>query len=109
MRMFVVLLLIVAATAPAEAPSPAYGSHEERTGCHTLPRSGIYHCHGDGRASRSRFKPVGLLATRIGAFRSCSEARAAGADPVRKGDPGYGRHLDPDGDGVACRRSSRRS
>ncbi|MBW6439075.1 excalibur calcium-binding domain-containing protein [Actinoplanes hulinensis] len=28
--------------------------------------------------------------------------RAAGADPIRRGDPGYGRHLDRDGDGVGC-------
>lgn len=37
-----------------------------------------------------------------GEFRSCAEARAAGAAPVRRGDPGYGPHLDGDGDGVAC-------
>ena len=35
-------------------------------------------------------------------YANCSEARAAGAAPVRVGDPGYGRHLDRDGDGVAC-------
>ena len=34
------------------------------------------------------------------AFRNCSEARALGAAPVRRGDPGYGPHLDRDGDGV---------
>lgn len=35
-------------------------------------------------------------------YANCSEARAAGAAPVRVGDPGYGRHLDRDGDGVGC-------
>jgi multidrug efflux pump subunit AcrA (membrane-fusion protein) len=35
-------------------------------------------------------------------YGNCSEARAAGAAPVRVGDPGYGRHLDRDGDGVGC-------
>ncbi|MFD5424009.1 excalibur calcium-binding domain-containing protein [Streptomyces sp. NPDC127084] len=35
-------------------------------------------------------------------YRNCDAARAAGAAPVRVGDPGYGRHLDRDGDGVAC-------
>ena len=35
-------------------------------------------------------------------FASCSEARAAGAAPVRVGEPGYGPHLDGDGDGVGC-------
>lgn len=33
---------------------------------------------------------------------NCTEVRAAGAAPIRTGDPGYGRHLDRDGDGVAC-------
>lgn len=37
-----------------------------------------------------------------GAFRNCSHARAEGAAPVRAGDPGYGAHLDRDGDGVGC-------
>jgi Excalibur calcium-binding domain/Protein of unknown function (DUF1524) len=35
-------------------------------------------------------------------FENCAAARAAGATPVRRGDPGYGGHLDGDGDGVAC-------
>lgn len=37
-----------------------------------------------------------------GRFASCDAARAAGAAPVRVGDPGYGRHLDGDGDGIGC-------
>jgi hypothetical protein len=35
-------------------------------------------------------------------YRNCSAARAAGAAPVREGDPGYAPHLDRDGDGVGC-------
>jgi hypothetical protein len=35
-------------------------------------------------------------------FENCDAARAAGAAPVRRGDPGYGPHLDGDGDGSAC-------
>ncbi|WP_314172839.1 excalibur calcium-binding domain-containing protein [Streptomyces winkii] len=35
-------------------------------------------------------------------YGNCSEARAAGAAPVHRGEPGYGRHLDRDGDGVGC-------
>jgi hypothetical protein len=37
-----------------------------------------------------------------GAFRNCTEARTAGAAPVYRGQPGYGPHLDRDGDGVGC-------
>jgi endonuclease YncB( thermonuclease family) len=35
-------------------------------------------------------------------FRSCAEARAAGAAPIYRGQPGYAPRLDRDGDGVAC-------
>lgn len=35
-------------------------------------------------------------------FRSCAAARAAGAAPLYRGDPGYSSALDRDGDGVAC-------
>lgn len=35
-------------------------------------------------------------------YRNCSAARAAGAAPVYRGEPGYARRLDRDGDGVGC-------
>lgn len=35
-------------------------------------------------------------------YRSCQAAKAAGATPIHKGDPGYSTSLDRDGDGVAC-------
>ncbi|MER6449699.1 excalibur calcium-binding domain-containing protein [Streptomyces venezuelae] len=35
-------------------------------------------------------------------YKNCAAAKAAGAAPVRRGDPGYGKHLDKDGDGTAC-------
>ncbi|MGW1782956.1 excalibur calcium-binding domain-containing protein [Streptomyces sp. NPDC002143] len=35
-------------------------------------------------------------------YDNCTAARAAGAAPVHAGDPGYGRHLDRDGDGTGC-------
>lgn len=35
-------------------------------------------------------------------YKNCSAARAAGAAPVLAGQPGYGKHLDRDGDGIGC-------
>jgi hypothetical protein len=35
-------------------------------------------------------------------YRNCAAARAAGAAPVLRGEPGYSRRLDRDGDGVGC-------
>jgi hypothetical protein len=41
-------------------------------------------------------------AARTTPFRNCDAARAAGAAPVRRGQPGYGPHLDRDNDGIGC-------
>ena len=35
---------------------------------------------------------------------NCDAVRAANADPIREGDPGFARHRDRDGDGVGCER-----
>lgn len=35
-------------------------------------------------------------------YKNCTAVRAAGAAPIRRGDPGYDSHLDRDGDGVGC-------
>lgn len=35
-------------------------------------------------------------------YKNCDAVRAAGVAPIRSGQPGYGRHLDRDGDGVGC-------
>lgn len=35
-------------------------------------------------------------------YENCDDARARGAAPVYASDPGYGPHLDADGDGIGC-------
>lgn len=35
-------------------------------------------------------------------YANCAAVKAAGAAPIYAGTPGYGKHLDRDGDGVAC-------
>jgi hypothetical protein len=35
-------------------------------------------------------------------YKNCDAVRAAGAAPIRRGDPGYAPHLDRDGDGEGC-------
>lgn len=45
------------------------------------------------------------LATAVGlpqVYLNCAHARVMGATPLRRGQPGYLRRLDEDGDGVAC-------
>jgi hypothetical protein len=53
-------------------------------------------------APQSLYVPAPHRATSNVSYANCSAARAAGAAPVRRGDPGYSRKLDRDGDGVGC-------
>lgn len=67
-------------------------------GCHTDRKGGTgYHCHRP-QVSVQTVQSKGAF----GAFRNCAAARAAGAAPVRRGDAGYGAHLDRDNDGIGC-------
>lgn len=83
----------------AAAPASAHGGRTNASGCHNERATGGYHCHGSGRPPSL---PVAPRPPVSGAFRNCAEARAAGAAPVRAGDPGYAPHLDRDRDGVGC-------
>ncbi|MBR0018997.1 MULTISPECIES: excalibur calcium-binding domain-containing protein [Bacillus] len=37
-------------------------------------------------------------------YKNCTVARQAGVAPIHSGEPGYAKHLDRDGDGIACDR-----
>ena len=55
------------------------------------------------RATRSSAGPCGQRARQSSqSYANCTAAYAAGAAPLRRGDTGYGAHLDRDGDGLAC-------
>lgn len=97
-RLAILALLTGPFMVPAASAHPG-GLNGE--GCHNNRKTGDYQCHGGGRASRPAPSRQ-LLSSSSGTFRNCSEARAAGAAPVRRGDPGYARHLDRDGDGIGC-------
>jgi hypothetical protein len=48
--------------------------------------------------------PSGTPTSTAGAvtYTNCDAVRAADAAPIRRGEPGYSRHLDRDGDGIGC-------
>jgi len=47
--------------------------------------------------------PQAVAATRAGVYyRNCNDARAAGAAPLYRGQPGYRPEMDGDSDGIAC-------
>lgn len=91
------LALIASSSWPQAAVAHSGGLNAE--GCHNNRKTGDYHCH---RGSRSSPPPSTRSTTSNGAYANCSEARAAGAAPVYRGEPGYGPHLDRDGDGIGC-------
>ena len=77
-------------------------------GCHNDRKGGTgYHCHrgsssANGASTEATVPRLSLAAGHSRTFPNCASARAAGAAPIRRGDAGYGAHLDRDDDGVAC-------
>lgn len=89
-------------TIPA-APAHAHPGGLAADGCHNDRKNGGRHCHrAPSKSSASDTRPQRALRGGSTSFPNCAAARAAGAAPVRAGSPGYGRHLDRDGDGVGC-------
>jgi hypothetical protein len=90
------------AAAPLAAPTPvlAHGGGLAADGCHMDRKTGQRHCHRGPSAGATTVRTQG--GGREVYYPNCSAARAAGAAPVVRGDPGYGSHLDRDGDGVGC-------
>lgn len=107
--------LLLAVAFAAAGPSHAHGGSLDKHGCHHDRKNGGYHCHRASTSSAAPSRPVvapsSLAPARAApadrapvgrAFANCAEARAAGAAPVYRGDPGYGPHLDRDNDGIGC-------
>jgi endonuclease YncB( thermonuclease family) len=54
------------------------------------------------RPVRSGTRERSVASPRSFVYRNCAQARAAGTTPLYRGQPGYGAHMDGDGDGIAC-------
>jgi hypothetical protein len=99
---------LLLALAFASSSALGHGGGTNADGCHTNRSTGDYHCHGKKGNPRPAPPPAALYGgqTLRGSsttrYANCTEARQAGVAPVRRGYPGYGRHLDRDGDGVGC-------
>lgn len=101
-----------------------HGGGLDPRGCHNDRKRGGYHCQGAKqstslfaankvkrkaafskvrqRAKRGFAKAQTLLNDNLPYVANCSEARAEGAAPVRRGMPGYSTRLDRDRDGIGC-------
>lgn len=103
MKCLKITLIAAMIAVPVVAVAHPGGLNSE--GCHNDRKNGGYHCHraGNGaRGSTPNSPPQGLRGNSGRAYVNCSAARAAGAAPVRRGEPGYGPHLDRDNDGIGC-------
>ncbi|MER6649852.1 excalibur calcium-binding domain-containing protein [Streptomyces sp. NPDC000971] len=93
-----------AGAAPVRRGEPGYAAHLDRdgdgVGCEPYGSSGS----SGGLSGGSSGGSSGGGSTGGGStsYANCTAVRAAGAAPIHRGDPGYGSHLDRDGDGVAC-------
>lgn len=77
----------------------AHGGGLNAQGCHNNRKTGDYHCH---RAASSETRAPARSNSGGVSYRNCAAARAAGVTPIRRGEPGYAKHLDRDNDGLAC-------
>ncbi|WP_330163021.1 excalibur calcium-binding domain-containing protein [Xanthomonas translucens] len=103
----VVFAILITLLAPALALAHPGGLNAE--GCHNNRKTGDYHCHQSAASGartstvpRQSFSAPARTSGSSRPFANCAEARAAGAAPVRRGDPGYAPKLDRDNDGIGC-------
>ena len=83
-------LLVTAPTpVPADSRTPLALATDQSSGATTTA------------VTRSSSKTASSIPSTV-YFTSCAAARAAGAAPLHRGDPGYRSGLDRDGDGTAC-------
>lgn len=103
-KIYVLLAALLLSTPGA---ADAHGGRTDANGCHMDRKTGKRHCHAKAgaRTARARASAAPQRAFDGGGsayYPNCAAARAAGAAPVRAGQPGYSRKLDRDGDGVGC-------
>lgn len=102
MRRCVRLLFVAFALASAASLLPqstlAHPGGLAADGCHNDRKNGGRHCHG-GKSPPPARQPAKSNSVY---YANCTAVRAAGADPIYRGQPGYASHLDRDNDGIAC-------
>lgn len=87
---------------PAVPPPPQEEYTVVVTAITTVPRPAPVQCAPGDMQIKSDGVTIGCAPQPRFEYENCAAARAAGAAPVYRGDPGYGAHLDRDGDGIGC-------
>ncbi|WP_435417204.1 excalibur calcium-binding domain-containing protein [Parerythrobacter aurantius] len=87
-------------------PAGAHPGELDKQGCHTDRSTREYHCHENRRGLPPPDpEPKEAFAAEVRRdlfFARCADARAAGYQNIRRGQPGYRPELDRDNDGIAC-------
>jgi hypothetical protein len=99
MRNFAVAAAIGLAVTVMPHSAAAHPGRLAADGCHMDRKTGQRHCHRSPNGGQAQ--PQRLAGGQV-YYPNCTAARNAGAAPVRRGQPGYGKHLDRDGDGIGC-------
>ncbi|MCB5424118.1 excalibur calcium-binding domain-containing protein [Altererythrobacter sp. CC-YST694] len=85
------------------SPAQAHPGGLDASGCHANRKTGEYHCHRAASPPPPRPASAGKSGRSAGTYcANCAQARAAGAAPLGRGDPGYRAGLDRNDDGIAC-------
>lgn len=101
MRINVAALAVISAlTLPNVSIAHSGGLNAD--GCHNNRKTGDYHCHRSPTPQANLYSPQARTTSGNVYYPNCAAARAAGAAPVRRGEPGYAAHLDRDNDGIGC-------
>lgn len=80
----------------------AHGGRTAADGCHNDRKAGSRHCHGT-KSKPSKYVPQSSYqGTSSVYYPNCTAAKKTGKSRIRRGQAGYGAHLDRDGDGIAC-------
>ncbi|MCA3555270.1 YHYH domain-containing protein [Aestuariivirga sp.] len=83
------MALLLTLTVPLAVPASAHSGGLNSEGCHKNRKTGDYHCHLKASKSAGNLNVLPALGSGAGRpFRNCTAARAAGAAPVFRGDPG---------------------
>ncbi|MEU0668003.1 excalibur calcium-binding domain-containing protein [Streptomyces lavendulocolor] len=82
---------------PSAAPAPTVTATRTVTATATVTRQAPAAADDSSDAAADTDTDSGSVY-----YANCTAARAAGAAPVHRGEPGYASHLDRDNDGVGC-------
>ena len=99
-----VILSAVILSAGVTTTAYAHGGRTAADGCHNDKKARTRHCHGTKSKPTKYVPKTSFKGTSSVYYPNCTAARREGKSNIRRGQPGYGRHLDRDGDGVACER-----